>query len=160
MSCKARLFVYNCLFAFCYSIPPVQQQRDISEENTPHAPLPDDQIVYDFAQDGAVDSNLYAAVHKHPRQAPVEPDQSNKYRAFDEMPTSSAADSEQHYTVINKHTNKGNDRYTISSIQHLNSSYLFCPFLIKIPRLFNTETINRKFINPVYDIAVLRCFFL
>ena len=112
----------------CYSIPPVQQQRDISEENTPPAPLPDDQIVYDFAQDGAADSNLYPVVHKHPRQAPVEPDQSNEYQAFDEMPTSSAADSEQHYTVMNKHTNKGNDRYTISSIQHLNSSYLFLPF--------------------------------
>ena len=79
---QAQLFV-KIVCLPCYSIVPVQQQRDIPEVNVPYAPRPDDQIVFDFAQAGAPDSNLYAAVHKHPRQAPVETDQPSEYQAFD-----------------------------------------------------------------------------
>ena len=91
-----------------YSIEPVQQQHNNPEVNVPYAPPHDDQIVYDFAKDGGPDPDLYAVVHKQPRQAPVEPDESNEYHVFDEMPTSSAADSTQHYAVIHNHTNKEN----------------------------------------------------
>ena len=57
---------------------PVQQQRDIPEENVPCAPPPDDQIVYDFAQAVAPDPNLYHVAHKHPRKFPAWPNLSNK----------------------------------------------------------------------------------
>ena len=107
MSCRARLFVETICLP-CYSIEPVLQQRDIPEENLPHAPPPDDQRMYEFVQDGAPGPNVHAVVHKHPRQAPVEPAQSNEYQVLDEMPTSSAADFTQHYAVINNHTNKRN----------------------------------------------------
>ena len=107
MSCKARLFVETICLPY-YSIEPVQQQRDIPEENFLNAPPPNDQRAYDFVQDGASHPNVYAEVHKQPRQAPVEPDESHEYQAFDEMPTSSAADSTQHYAVMNNHTNMGN----------------------------------------------------
>ena len=107
MSCKARLFVETICLP-CYSIGPVQQQRDIPEENLPYALPLDDQRVFEFVQDGAPDPNAYAEVHIQPRQAPVELDQLHEYQAFDEMPTSSAADSTQHYAVINNHTNKRN----------------------------------------------------
>ena len=107
MSYKTRLFVETiCLPR--YSIEPVQQQRDIREENLPYALPPNDQRVYEFVQDGAPDPNVYAEVHEHPLQAAVEPDKSNEYQAFDEMPTSSAVDSTQRYAVINKHSFKGN----------------------------------------------------
>ena len=92
----------------CYRNSPVQQQRDISEENTAYAPPPDDQRVYDFAQDGAPDLNLCAVVHKHSQRDPVEPDHLYEYQAFDEMPTNSAGDATQHYAVINKQKNKEN----------------------------------------------------
>ena len=92
----------------CYSKAPVQNQLDISEENVPYSSPSDDQRVYDFAQDRTSDPNLYAVVHKHTLQAPIEPDQSKKYQASDEMPTSSVADSTQHYAVLNNYTNKGN----------------------------------------------------
>ena len=52
-----------------------------------------------------IPSYTYTVVHKHSRKVPVEPDQSNEHQAFDEMPTSSEADSTQHYTMIYKHTN-------------------------------------------------------
>ena len=92
----------------CYSNAPVQQQCDISEENTPYAPPPDDQRVYDFAQDGTPDLNLCAVVHNHSRKDPVEPDQLYEYQAFNETPTNSAGDATQHYAVINKQKNKRN----------------------------------------------------
>ena len=95
-----------------YSVESIQQshQRDISEENIVSGPPHGDQRVYDFAQDRAPDPNLYAVVHKHLRQASVKPSQSHEFQTFEEMPTSSAADSTQHYAVIKKHTNKGNDQ--------------------------------------------------
>ena len=96
------------LFTNCYSIDHIEQQRDIPEKNLPYAPPPDDQRVYEFVQDEAPDPNVYAVVQKQPQSAAVEPDQSNEYQAFDEMPTTSAADSTQHYAVINNHTNKRN----------------------------------------------------
>ena len=98
-----------------YSIEPVQQQHNIPEANIPYAPPPDDQLVYDFAKDEGPDPDVYAVVHKQPRKAPVEPDESNEYQVFDEMPTSSAADSTPHYVVMHDHTNKGNaPAYTMS----------------------------------------------
>ena len=87
-----------------YSVASIQQshQRVISEENVIHGPPHGDQRVHDFAQDRAPDLNLYAVVHKHPRQDKVELDHQNEHQAFNEMPTSSAADSAQHYAVINE----------------------------------------------------------
>ena len=95
-----------------HSVKPIQQSHklDISQENAQHAPPFDDQRVYDFTQNGATDPKLCVVVHKHPHQVPVKKNQSNQYHEFDEMPTSSAADFEQHYVVINTHTIKGNDQ--------------------------------------------------
>ena len=95
-----------------YSVVSIQQshQRDILEENVIYGPPHGDQRVYDFAQDRAPDLNLYAVVHKHPRQDPVELGHQNEHQALNEMPTSSTVDSAQHYAVINKHTNEGNDQ--------------------------------------------------
>ena len=69
---------------------------------------PDDQRVYEFVQDGTPNPNVHAVVDKQPRQATVEPDQSNEYQAFDEMPPNSAADSTLGDAVINNHAIKGN----------------------------------------------------
>ena len=88
-----------CLL-YC-SIDAVQQQRDIPEESLPYAPPLDDQRVYEVVHDGAPDPNLFAEVHKHPPQAPFEPAPVEPDQAFDEMPTSSAADFTQHYAVTN-----------------------------------------------------------
>ena len=100
INCKGRLFVKKIIKKNYCNIGPAQQHRYIWEKYVPYAPPLDCQGIYDFAQDGAPNPNLYTMVHKHSRKVPVEPDQSNEHQAFDEMPTSSAADSTQHYTVI------------------------------------------------------------
>ena len=97
---KAWLIFKTMCLLYC-SIDAVQQQRDIPEESVPYASPLDCQRVYEVVQDGVPDPNLFAVVHKYPRQAPVEPAPLETHQAFDEMPASSAADSTQHYAVIN-----------------------------------------------------------
>ena len=63
MSFKTPLFVKLFIFP-CYGVEPVQQQRDIPDQNVPYAPPRDDQRVYGFAQDGALELNLYAVIRK------------------------------------------------------------------------------------------------
>ena len=81
---KARLIFKSMCLLYC-SIDAVQQHRDIPEESVPYAPPLDDQRVYEVVQDGAPDPNLFAAVHKYPRQAPVEPAPVEPDQAFDDQ---------------------------------------------------------------------------